>query len=102
LSDEWQRIQDLLLKDAVHTPQNLCTRVNLLFGHYYLLRGENRRKMELTDLSMFNYLPSEGLTPCGCLVSLLQDSKINKTARKEFIDALRYKDLMLCTQGALA
>jgi hypothetical protein len=100
--DEWQRIQDLLLKDAVHTPQNLRTRVDLLFGHYYLLRGENRRKMELADLSMLDYPPSEGPTPCGCLVSLLQDGKMNKTARKEFMGALRHKDPMLCTQGALA
>jgi hypothetical protein len=58
--------------------------------------------MELANLFMLDYPPSKGLTPCGCLVSLLQDSKINKTARKEFISALRYKDPMLCTQGALA
>ncbi|KAM4058575.1 centromere DNA-binding protein complex CBF3 subunit [Hirsutella rhossiliensis] len=37
--DEWLRIQDLLLTGAAYTPQNLRTRVDLLFGHY-LLRGE--------------------------------------------------------------
>ena len=52
-------------------PQNLQTRVDLLFGHYYLLRGENRHKIELTDLSLLDYPLSEGLTACGCLVSLL-------------------------------
>jgi hypothetical protein len=46
---------------------------------------------------MLNYLPSEGLTPYSCLVSLLQDNKINKTTCKEFIGALRYKDPMLYT-----
>ncbi|XP_044715448.1 centromere DNA-binding protein complex CBF3 subunit [Hirsutella rhossiliensis] len=59
LPDEWLRIQDLLLTGAAYTPQNLRTRVDLLFGHYYLLRGENRRKMELADLSLLDYPPSE-------------------------------------------
>ena len=100
--DEWLRIQDLLLSGAVYTPQNFRTRVDLLFGHYYLLRGENRRKMELADLSLLDYPASEGPTPCGCLVSLLQDGKLNKTARKEFMGALRHKDPLFCTQRALA
>jgi hypothetical protein len=100
--DEWLRIHDLLLCGAAFMPQNLCTRVDLLFGHYYLLRGENRRKMELADLSLLDYPPTEGPTPCSCLVSLLQDGKMNKTARKEFMGALRHKDPLFCTQGALA
>jgi hypothetical protein len=100
--DEWQRIQHLLLSGTAHMPQNLRTRVDLLLGHYYLLRGENRRKMELADLSLLDYPPSEGPTACGCLVSLLQDGKLNKTARKEFMGALRHKDPLFCTQGALA
>jgi hypothetical protein len=99
---EWLRIQDLLLSGVAYTPQNLRTRVDLLFGHYYLLRGENRRKMELADLSLLDYPPAEGPTPCSCLVSLLQDGKMNKTARKEFMGALRHKDPLFCTQGALA
>jgi hypothetical protein len=100
--EEWLRIQDILLTGAAHMPQNLRTRVDLLFGHYYLLRGENRRKMELADLSLLDYPPSEGPTLCGCLVSLLQDGKLNKSARKEFMGALRHKDPLFCTQGALA
>ena len=100
--EEWQRIQHLLLSGAAHMPQNLRTRANLLFSHYYLLRGENRRKMEIADLSLLDYPPSEGPTVCGCLVSLLQDGKLNKTARKEFMGALRHKDPLFCTQRALA
>ena len=100
--EEWLRIQDLLLSGTALLPQNLRTRVDLLFGHYYLLRGENRRKMELANLSLLDYPASEGPTPCSCLVSLLQDSKLNKTARKEFMGALRHKDPLLCTQEALA
>ncbi|KAH7472031.1 hypothetical protein FOMA001_g13641 [Fusarium oxysporum f. sp. matthiolae] len=100
--DEWLRVQDLLLSGAAYMPQNLGTRVDLLFGHYYLLRGENRRKMELADLSLLDYPSSEGPTPCGCLVTLLRDGKLNKTAKKEFMGALRHKDPLFCTQGALA
>lgn len=100
--EEWQRIQHLLLSGAAHMPQNLRTRADLLLGHYYLLRGENRRKMEIADLSLLDYPQSEGPTACGCLVSLLRDGKLNKTARKEFMGALRHKDPLFCTQGALA
>ncbi|KNB19478.1 hypothetical protein FOXG_16742 [Fusarium oxysporum f. sp. lycopersici 4287] len=100
--DEWLRVQDLLLSGAAYMPQNLRTRVDLLFGHYYLLRGENRRKMELADLSLLDYPSSEGPTPCGCLVTLLRDGKLNKTAKKEFMGALRHKNPLFCTQGALA
>ena len=99
---EWLRIQDLLLGQATQLPQGLRTRLDLLFGHYYLLRGENRRKMELADLSLLDYPPSEGPTPCACLVTLLRDGKMNQTAKKEFMGALRHKDPLFCTQGALA
>ena len=95
-------IQEHLLYGVATAPHNLRTRVDLLFGHYYLLRGENRRKMELADLSLLDYPPTEGPTQCGCLVSLLQDGKMNKTARKEFMGSLRHKNPLFCTQGALA
>src|SRR5512140_2147500 len=95
---EWSAIQKHLLNTSAALPQNFRTRVDLLFGHYYLLRGENRRKMELADLSLLDYPLAEGPTPCGCLVTLLQDGKMNKTAKKEFMGALRYRDPFLCTQ----
>ncbi|KAM4066406.1 centromere DNA-binding protein complex CBF3 subunit [Hirsutella rhossiliensis] len=66
LPDEWLRIQDLLLTGAAYTPQNLRTRVDLLSATTTSY-GENRRKMELADLSLLDYPPSEGPTPCGCL-----------------------------------
>ena len=58
--------------------------------------------MELTDLSLLNYPSTEGPTQYGCLVSLLQNGKINKTAKKEFMGSLRHKNPLLYTQGALA
>ncbi|KAK3906347.1 hypothetical protein C8A05DRAFT_29789 [Staphylotrichum tortipilum] len=101
-STEWLAIHEHLLHGAAALPQNLRTRVDLLFGHYYLLRGENRRKLELADLSLLDYPREEGPTLCGCLVLLLKDGKMNKTGKKEFMGSLRHKDPLLCTQGALA
>ncbi|KAL9563896.1 hypothetical protein ACKAV7_011931 [Fusarium commune] len=82
LPDEWLRVQDLLLSGAIYMLQNLRTRVDLLFGHYYLLRGENRRKIELADLSLLDYPSSEGPTPCGCLITLLQDALLLALAHR--------------------
>jgi len=53
--------------------------------------------MELADLLLLKYPSIEGPTPYYYLVTLLQDSKINKTARKEFIGSLRHKDPLLYT-----
>lgn len=59
---EWLVIQEHLLRGAASTPQNFRTCLDLLFGYYYLLRGENRRKMELADLSLLDYPLIEGPT----------------------------------------
>ena len=37
--EEWRRIQDLLLSGAAYAPQNLRTRVDLLFGEQNALNG---------------------------------------------------------------
>jgi hypothetical protein len=81
--------------------QSLRTCADLLLGYYYLLCGENRQKMELADLFLLDYPAAEGLITCSCLVSLLQDSKINKTACKEFMGTLSHKNPLLCTQALL-
>jgi hypothetical protein len=99
---EWIAIQEHLLRESGNQSQALRTRIDLLFGHYYLLRGENRRKMDLADLSLLTYPDSESSSQCNCLVALLQDGKLNKTAKKEFMGSIRHKNPLLCTQGALA
>jgi len=53
--------------------------------------------MEFADLSLLDYPFTEGLMQCGCFVSLLQDGKINKTVKKEFMESLRYKNPFFCT-----
>src|SRR3569833_888053 len=98
---EWLAIQKHLLGSAATLPQNFRTRIDLLLDNYNLLRGENRRKMELADLSLLKYPPSEGASVCCCLVSLLRDGKMNKTAKKEFMGSIRHRNPLLCTHGAL-
>jgi hypothetical protein len=100
--DQWLEINSWLLNDVATHPQSLRTRLDLLFGHYYLLRGENRRRMEIADLSLTSYPSHEGPTPCHCLVLLIREGKTNETGKKEYMGSLRHKDPLFCTQGALA
>ncbi|KAM4062021.1 centromere DNA-binding protein complex CBF3 subunit [Hirsutella rhossiliensis] len=100
LPDEWLRIQDLLLTGAAYTPQNLRTRVDLLFGHYYLLRGENRRKMELADLSLLDYPPSEGPTPCSCLDWYRIKVLVGRDREQELVPDAATRDLAVGAQDA--
>jgi len=44
-----------LLAQAAQRPQSLRTRVDALFGHYLVLRGQARRMAELCDLSIITY-----------------------------------------------
>src|SRR5437764_2338198 len=67
-----------------------------------LLRGENRRMAELADLSLLKLGDSEGPTPCHALVLQIQNGKTNKHGKKQFMGAVRHKDPMKCTMGALA
>ena len=51
---------------------------------------------------MLSYPPTEGLTPCQAVVFTISKEKTNKFGKKQFIGALRYKNLLLCLQGAMA
>jgi hypothetical protein len=44
----------------------------------------------------------EGPQTCFALVFLLESGKTNKVGRKEFMGAMRHKDPLLCSHGALA
>lgn len=74
----------------------------MLFGHFLVLRGENRRMAELADLSIIQYPPEEGPTPCFAVVLQLTAGKMNKTGRAQYMGAMRHKDPLLCTMRALA
>jgi Centromere DNA-binding protein complex CBF3 subunit, domain 2 len=99
-------LQQHLLKSACqHShayPHFLRTRLDVLIGHFYVLQGENRWEGELADLALLSYPPIEGLTPCRAIVFTILKGKTNKSGKKQFISALRHKNLLLCSQGAIA
>jgi len=53
----------------------------MLLGHFLVLRGENRCIAELADLTVMQYLPEEGPTPCFAVVLQITASKTNQTGR---------------------
>jgi hypothetical protein len=53
-------------------------------------------------LSLVELAESEGPQPCFALLFLLQEGKLNKVGRKEFMGSIRHKDPLLCSHGALA
>ena len=104
--EEFLSLQRHLLEGACkqsHTYLHfLRTRVDALMGHFYVLRGENRREAELADLALLSYPTSEGPTPCRAVVFTISKGKTNKSGKKQFMGALRHKNLLLCSQGAMA
>ena len=57
---------------------------------------------ELANCSLYELPKREGPSTYIATVFLISSSKTNKTSNKEYIGALRYKDLVLCAVGALA
>jgi Centromere DNA-binding protein complex CBF3 subunit, domain 2 len=84
-----------------HLFKNLRTRVDLLFGHFLVLRGETRRGAELADLTLVPHPPSEGITPCFSVALTISNGKNNKRGKKQYGAAMRNRDPLLCTMGAL-
>jgi hypothetical protein len=74
----------------------------MLFRHFLVLRGENRRIAELANLTVMQYPPEEGPTPCFAVVLQITASKMNQTGRAQYIGTMRHKDPLLCSMGALA
>ena len=81
--------------------QDFRTRLDLLAGHYLFLRGDNRRELETSDCSLLE-MGDEGASPCFGIVMQVDRSKTNQGGKKEVKGALRHKDPLLCTMGALA
>jgi hypothetical protein len=103
---EFLALQQHLLRSACqHSPTYphfFRTRLDILMGHFYVLRGENRREGELADLALLTYPPTEGPTPCHAIVFTISKGKTNKSGKKQFMGALRHKNPLLCSQGAMA
>ena len=104
--EEFLLLQRHLLKSScedAHTYSHfLRTRLDVLMGHFYVLRGENRREGELADLALLSYPPTEGPTPCRAVVFTISKGKTNKSGKKQFMGSLRHRDPLLCPQGAMA
>jgi hypothetical protein len=84
--EEFLSLQRHLLESACqHShayPHFLRTRLDVLMGHFYVLRGENRREGELADLALLSYPPTEGPTPCRAVVFTISKGKTNKSSKK--------------------
>ena len=80
---------------------NLRGRLDYLFGHLLLARGESRRFAELPDLQLLMF-DNEGPTPCPALLYIMNNGKTNQNGRIEYNGMLRHKDLLLCGMSALA
>jgi hypothetical protein len=74
----------------------------MLLGHYLLFRGDSRRRVELSELSTQLWPPEEGPSACHVVVVQSSKSKTNQTGAKYSMGAIRHKDPMLCSMGALA
>lgn len=77
------------------------TALDFLMGHMMLLRGENRRTMQLPDLFPLP-LQNEGPTACTAQICILDNGKMNKSGRIEYGGVVRHKNVLLCTMSQLA
>ncbi len=77
------------------------TTLDFLMGHMMLMRGENRRHLQLADLFPLN-LKNEGPTPCTAHVCILDNGKTNQAGRIEYGAVVRHKNPLLCTISQLA
>ena len=82
--------------------QSFRTRLDILMGHHFVLRGQSRRQLCLSDMSLVELPKQEGPQPCQALLFLLSEGKTNKVGRKEYMGSMRHKDPLLCSHSALA
>ena len=61
-------------------------------NHYFLLRSDNRCKLELADLNVID-LPNEDLQPCKAWVCIFDNGKTNSTGKKQYMGVMRHKDV---------
>jgi hypothetical protein len=78
------------------------TLLDFLIGHYFLVRGELRRKAELADMFILE-LPNESQSQkCCCWIFVFDNGKTNVVGKKQYLGALRHRDFRVCPIGALA
>ena len=101
--EEFGRVNKRLLEIvSANRFEAIRTRLNILLGHYLVLRDEQRREADLADLSLVMYPKEEGPTECPCLVLRIDKSKTNRKGKARVMGAIRNTDPLLCPFGALA
>ncbi|KAK9327707.1 hypothetical protein V1520DRAFT_30296 [Lipomyces starkeyi] len=68
--------------------------LDFLLGNYMLLRGNNRREIELADLYLLS-VENEGPTTCKVLVILLCNGKTNLHGRVDPAGAMRNQEVLV-------
>ena len=46
--------------------------------------------------------PNEGTQPCHCWSFMVDNGKTNDTSKRQFMGCMRHKEVLFCSQGALA
>ncbi len=59
----------------------LRTTLDFFIDYYFLLRGDNRCKLEFADLNIIDF-PDEGLQPCKAWICIFDNGKTNSTGKK--------------------
>jgi hypothetical protein len=81
--------------------QRLRTLLDFLWGHHLLLRGQLRRSAEFADMFVMEF-PKEGTQPCYCWIFMVDNGKTNDSNKRQYMGCMRHKDVLFCSQGALA
>jgi len=71
------------------------TTLDFLMNHMMLMREENRRHLQLTDLFSLN-LKNKNFTSCTTHVCILNNEKMNQTEQIEYKIVVRHKNSLLC------
>ena len=66
-----------------------------LLAHNMLLRGENRRHLQLADLSSLE-LKNEGTIPCMATVLLMDDRETKLFGRLKYGTVVRHRNPLMC------
>ena len=99
-TDEFRSILDWFWME--NTPAGLRNRAGFTVGHHGLMRGENIRGLELSDLHFVD-LENEGpVKDCLAVLCTLNQGKTNQVGRMEYAAFLRNKEADLCPVGGIA
>lgn len=100
--EEFVELNRVLLAGCAERPTQLRTRLDILLGHFLILRGQSRRDADINELSQVTLAASEGASPCRALILTMSHGKTNKFGKVQYMGAIRHRDVLRCTMGALA